>query len=431
MIKIDYTFKTKQPLHTGSDENVGILRTLRREKILINDQRPLKSRFLPEQRKLKRQAVALLLLRLWDKMDDRARVTIYDEIAGKLLSSSSCPNKEEFLQTICKKLKIREVTTDLNRRFDVVDILELFDDYEFLDMVRRESQYIMTMFRKIKDETIVWNKQFGGKSKVAKETVFGEETIISPDVLIQNELEKIYAQPWAEYTNGERVEYVPTIMGNSIRGVLRRICMYNFCEQVGITALDDVWYHRLFTGGTIDDSTGFEDVTQKRKLIDLCPMIGLFGCAIGNQTIQGSLRVGQAKLKCLENGNGQQSHYNLTNIIFGTRLDSEKTENLIIVNQTDSTATHQMLYEYEVINRGAEFEHSLACVSQDPLIQSAFLQMIELFKSDPYITAKESIGHGELDLTNLIYTSDIGNLRYLEHLKLNKEAIGQFFKSKL
>lgn len=430
MIRLNYTFTTKQPLHTGSDENIGILRTLRREKLVITDNRPLKTRFLPEQRRLKRQAIALLLFRLWDKMDDRARVTIYDEIAGKLLASASSPNKEEFLQTICKKLKIREVTTDLNRRFDVVDILELFDDYEFLDMVRRESQYIMTMFRKIKDETIAWNKQFGGKTKVAKETVFGEETTLSPDVLIQNELEKIYAQPWREYTNGERVEYVPTIMGNSIRGVLRRICMYDFCERAGITSLDDVWYHRLFTGGTIDDSTGFEDVTQKRKLIDLCPMLGLFGCAIGNQTIQGTLRVGQGKLKCTENGNGTQSHYNLTNIIFGTRLDSEKTENALIVNVTDASTKHQMLYEYEVFNRGVDFEHSLTCVSTNPLLQSAFWHMVKLFKNDPYITAKESVGHGELDLDMLQVPDNAADL-YMQHLNSNKDGIREFFKSRI
>jgi hypothetical protein len=201
MINVNYEFTAIQPLHTGSDQNLGILRTLRREKVLVRNPKPIVSRFLPEQKRLKRQAIALLLVRLWDKMHDRARMTIYEEFASKLLASTAVRTKEEFLQAICRKLNIREATADYNRRFDCVDILELFDDYELLSTIRAESQYIMAMFRKIKDENIDWHKKTkGNKTAVAKESLFGaaDEQLRSPEVLIQDELMQVFEQPWIE-----------------------------------------------------------------------------------------------------------------------------------------------------------------------------------------------------------------------------------------
>lgn len=163
MIKIEYTFTAKDPIHTGSNERLGILRSLRRQTVIVDDKKEFKSRFLPEQAKLKRLAVALLLFRLWNKMENKDRYTIYDEMSSKLLASTSAPTKEEFLQALCRRLDIRESTSDAPRRFDMIDILDLFDDEELLSLIRKESLYIMQLFRRIKDETIVWHKQHTGR----------------------------------------------------------------------------------------------------------------------------------------------------------------------------------------------------------------------------------------------------------------------------
>ena len=423
MLKVAYVFTAVQPIHTGSDQNLGTLRTLRKEKVLVQNPKPVKSRFTPDQKRLKRQALALLLVRLWDKMGNKARVTIYEEVASKLLASTSVRNKEEFLQTICRKLEIREVTTNDNRRFDCVDILELFDDYELLSLIRLESQYIMSMFRKIKDENIAWMKEKKGKSQVAKETVFGgeDEKLRSPEVLIQDELMQVFEQEWIETPATQAIDYVPVISGNSIRGSLRRMVMYDFSKLTDITNFDPDKYHQLFTGGTINDSTGFEDVGKRRALINSCPMIGLFGSAIGNQTLQGELKVGQAKLKCLENSSGALSHHDCTDIIFATRLDSSKLENKINIDGEDEQ-THQMKYEYEVYATGSQFDHSFACTSENPLMVSAFWRMITLFQQQPYITAKGSVGHGEIDLSGIKVPENADAL-YLAHVETHKEDI--------
>lgn len=435
MLKINYTFKALQPIHTGSDENLGTLRTLRREKTLVQNPLPVRTRFLPEQKQLKRQAVALLLFRLWDKMGDKARVTIYEEVASKLLSSTAVRTKEEFLQTVCRKLEIREVTVDSNRRFDVVDILELFDDYELLSLIRSESMYIMAMFRKIKDENIAWMKARGGKTKVAKETVFGheDEALRSPEVLIQDELMKVYDQPWQSISQLQAIDYVPVISGNSIRGLLRRMVMHDFCKVVGIEKMHPKTYHWLFTGGTISkgEGTGFEDIGRREQIIKMCPMLGLFGSAVGNQTIQGELKVGQARLKCIENNSGSLSYHDQIEVVFGTRLDSSKLENEIQIEGEDKE-THQMKYEYEVYSVGSAFEHSFACTSESVLINSAFGRMLQLFIHQNYIVAKSAIGHGEIDLSELVnaYENTEGQFSqvdYLEYLRANAEEIKAYW----
>ena len=351
-------------------------------------------------------------------MDNKARVTIYEEVASKLLASTAVRTKEEFLQTICRKLEIREVTTDANRRFDVVDILELFDDYELLSLIRLESQYIMSMFRKIKDENIAWMKERKGKTQVAKETVFGgeDEKLRSPDVLIQDELMQVFEQPWIDTKEMQAIDYI-----------LRRMAMYDFCNLAGITNIEDSIYHQLFTGGTINGSTGFEDIGKRFDLINSCPMIGLFGSAVGNQTLQGELKVGQARLKCLENNTGSLSYHDCVEIVFATRLDSSKLENSIKI-EGENKETHQMKYEYEVYAVGSQFEHSFACTSDNQLIISAFWRMIKLFKESPYITAKGSVGHGEIDLSNIQIPENADDL-YLKHIETNKESIKKQWSS--
>lgn len=146
-------------------------------------------------------------------------------------------------------------------------------------------------------------------------------------------------------------------------------------------------------------------------------MIGLFGAAVGNQTIQGDLKVGQAKLKCMENNNGQISYHDCVEVIFATRLDSSKLENDLEIIGEDSN-THQMKYEYEVYAAGSEFVHNFACVSDNPLIISAFWRMLRLFKESPYITAKGSVGHGEIDLSGIIIPENADYL-YMQHVTNN------------
>jgi hypothetical protein len=429
MLRVYVKFTAIEPIHTGSDQNLGTLRTLRREKTYVSNVKTVKSRFRKEQKKLQLQAIALLLLRLWDKMDNKARVTIYEEIASKLLYASTASTKESFLQILAEKLDIREISTDKNRRFDVVDILELFDDYELLELVRRNSQYIVALFRKIKDNNFSWKKNTDS-SKVSRNTTVSDANATeSPEVIISNQLIEILSQPFEEENMVGYVDYVPAISGNSIRGLLRRLVMEDFCKKTGITSLSPEWYHRLFTGGTLSESTGYEDIGKRLELIRMCPPIGLFGSAIGNQTIQGALKVGAPKLICSENKNGMDSYHNFIDIIFGTRLDSSKTETAIMIVGEDKE-THQMKYEYEVFVPGSVFEMTLAIDTEEPILKSAFYTMLELFSEHSFILAKSSVGHGNIKIDSIV-GGESKNLLYLysAYLNENKEVILKYFSN--
>jgi len=425
MQKINYQFTALEPIHTGSDLNMGTLRTLRRERVIQEKAKVIRSRFTPDQRKLKRMAVAYLLIKLWNKMEDKGRVTIYDEVAAKLISSTSVRSKEDFLNTICQKLEIRQITQKEDGRFDVIDILELFDDEELLQVIRDEHQYIMAVFRKLKDDTVNWDKENGKKKKVTSLTLFNEGTgDLNPLDVLQDQLGEVQLQPFQDTDTHKMYEMVPVISGNSIRGLLRRLVMYDFAILARIEKIEAGLYHRLFTGGTINDSNGFEDLQARQNYIQMCPMIGLFGSAVGNQTIQGELTVGDAKPLCFENGLGRASFHDFVHIQFGTRLDSEKLESTIEVLPEAKPETHQMKYEYEVYATGTPFRHTLACWSDNPLMEAAFARLVNLFKQNAYVCAKSSIGHGHVNLTAL---PDMDDSLYLQHIEENKEAIKQFF----
>lgn len=437
MISIKYNFEAKSPIHTGSNEKLGILRTLRKQGVVIYKPRTVQSRFREDQRKEKRLAVALLLFRLWDKMQDTARPTIYEEIASKLLASTSAPNKEEFLQVLCRRLEIRESTTDYNRRFDVIDILELFDDEELLDLIRKESQYIMQVFRRIKSENIAWNKEFGGKTKVSKNTLFGEVTSDkSPEVLISDKLEQIMQQPLQSYEIGKRIEYVPIIAGNSIRGLIRRLVMRDYFDRLELTKIMPKDFHMMMTGGTISDDTGIVDIGKKRELFDMCPMFFLLGTAAGNQTIQGALKVGQANLVCEENGYNDLTFRALIEVLFGTRLDSAKLENGIDIEDDEDDGKHQMIYEYEVFVKGAKFEHEF-CLSLEnhKWAKPTFYAMLKIFMDFGFIAAKGSIGHGSVELAEYLHKAIIEiepnyvnyAQQYFDYLTENKEKIKEYW----
>lgn len=406
MNKIIYNFRAVQPIHTGAESSIGTLKMLRREK-QIGVKQQILTKFGANP-KYSRTGVAYLLYLLWDKMEQKNRVTIYWEITNHLSSCASAKTIYELVQRLSMKLKIKECTTNNEHSFDIVDTIELFSYEELIQLIRFESMYIVALFRKIKDQ--------------AKNDI----TII-PSIV--EKLREIQLNPFEVAQTESEIDYIPTIPGNSIRGRLRRLAIYDFCELSGIKQLDKKIYHRLMTGGILNKGEGgYEDIAMRELLINMCPMIGLFGTAWGSQTIQGELRVGQPKLHCVENGNGKFSHNKLTSTIFATKLDSSKQESEIEIISQDGD-THQMLYEYEVYSIGAMFEHSFTCTSINPIVISAFNRLLHLFVIDPVIGAKSNIEHGEIDLSELEVNIDFDSEReYVNYISEKKELIKDFWE---
>lgn len=392
--KVKYQIKALQPIHAGSDENYGTETRLRRERVLLPEPLIFKSQFGNDTDR--RKAIAHILYAVWKSIDwdsvGRSRLmNIYDEFSGKMLASTGVRTKEQFLTRICQKWGIRSLKGD-----DVLDLLDKFNDDEFLQTVRDECQYLILLLRKIV------------KSK-------GDADNVSLGLSQSNTFVKSYDQ-------------VPYISGNSIRGLNRRLAMKDFCNRVGIDKLDKDVYHQLFTGGNITESTGFEDIVKRQELIAMCPMLGLFGSAIGNMTIQGSLKVGAARLKCQENGTGPLSYWELVETNFATRLDSSKTEYDIDIDESNPEkrkSANQMKYEYEAFVKGSEFDSVMAETSGNDLLLGAFWHMINLFCDYGYIAGNSARDNGLVKL-NVDREDDRANM-YIDYLEANKSQIKKYF----
>jgi CRISPR/Cas system CMR subunit Cmr4 (Cas7 group RAMP superfamily) len=384
MIKINYKFEALTPLHTGSDQDAGIMKTLRRQKIAI-DPVYFESNYTDSQRI---DAIVSILYAVhksldWAGMNNSRKIHIWDECYSKILKASATRTRFQFFNSLCAGWGIRSVLDD-----SVIETLESLNDAEFFDVVRNETHYLVLKLRQ--------------KSRDKGEI-------------------DLFAKPSSEKQKYVKTyEMVPCISGNSIRGALRRLAMYDYCKLVGIEKLKKETYHQWFTGGMLNDSTQYEDVEKREKMIELNPMLAVFGSAIGNMTIESLMSVGHAYPCCVEVGTGETSYWEILDTIFQTRLDNSKTEKQIEIEGEKAEAPTQMKYEYEVFAQGTEFSHGFRMLDFHELSVSTFWHVIRLFKENPIICGMWARGNAEIDLSSLESGDDS---LYLSHIEANKESI--------
>lgn len=223
------------------------------------------------------------------------------------------------------------------------------------------------------------------------------------------------------------VEEIPIISGNAVRGVLRRMIMRDLLDNVGYEI--DVskkggirLYHALFTGGileSVEKDAGQIDVEMKRKIMSLLPPVRLFGLSIGNQMVEGKLKVGQMlpvceELKGLIPVESSLSFYDLLTKTFQTRKDDLRAE------REEGDQAVQMMVEYEVFAPGTRFYHEIKLEDPDAVDISCLARCIELWKQKPFIGGKSAVGFGELEIE---YDIDATSDEYLQFLADNREAI--------
>ncbi len=408
MIRTNYEITALQPIFTGSDEDTGIIRTLRREKVCLANPVRHVSAFKTENER--RLAILEILESVWTQIDfenmsSSRMMRIWDEFSSKILASTRVRTKEQFLNLICQSFGIRAI-----RNTDIVGVIQKFGDVEFLDTIREELQFLVLLIRKHRAE-----KKAGITEN--KENMSGQYSLFIPPEQDN--------PPDQEIVFEKHFDYIPYVSGNSIRGILRRLVMRDFCKIVGITKLDKQMYHQLFTGGNITDSTAYEDIARREEYIANCPMIGLFGSAIGNMTIEGELKVGGARPICREHGNGGVSFWELLGTEFGTRRDDSKLERDIEITNANPDEKNQMKYGYEVFIPGTKFSHCFICTTHSELVKSAYWHVLELFRANPIIGGSSSVGNGLISQDYEI-EEKAGDM-YVKYLKEKKETILEYF----
>lgn len=446
MLKVPYVMTALQPIHTGSDQNAGTERQLRRRKIAVKNPTVITSNFRSKEER--RLALLKVLSSVWesidfDKIQGSRMMTIWSEFTSKVLASTGVRTKEQFLNKICEKFDIRNLKST-----ELIETIDKFDDVEFLQTIRDELQYLLLCLRR--DREILKQKrkeEFEERKNGIKEQKkdkymsslfegFIDETIeqevfIKSDVQIQEEIKEIQELEIKEKLVFKKIfDTVPYVSGNSIRGLSRRLLMYDFCNLVGITQIEKTIYHQLFTGGNITDATGKEDIGHREEFIKMCPPIALLGSAIGNQTIEGELKVSGLDLQCLENGNGDASYWEFLDTVFGTRLDSSKTETKIFITENElrkNASADQMIYQYETFIKGSKLNGLFSVTSNKSLIISTFWRLIEVIKENNYICGKSAVDNGLIDID--IQVPENASKEYLDYLQENKEAIYSYFQS--
>jgi len=326
----------------------------------------------------------------FSKIKGKRLMGIWDELYSKIKRSATSSNRFQFFEVFADLCGVR--MPDLKDK--TFNYLQQITDVEFLSKVRDEAHTITVLLR-------MKSKDKDHKLDVKKEKL---------------------------KTYNKTFELIPCISGNSIRGVLRRLAMYDFLKRVGCKKIDKQLYHILFTGGALTESTLYEDLEKREKLIDSIPMLGVFGSAIGNMTIEGQLSVGFAYPKCVELKTGINSFWSYLDMIFQSRKDSSKDEKNIsikaIKDKKDENPTH-MKYEYEVFAKGTQFNHGFRMMDFNELSVSAFWHALILFKENPFIGGMFATGSSEIDLSELTIPENANNL-YLRHIEKNKKDILAF-----
>ena len=394
MIKLNYQAVALQQIHSGADTKTGTVSELRKEKRRIQ---PITFNSLFKDENQRRIALIDILLAVYERIDQslkKSRYGYYEEFGNRVLAATGVRTKEQWLNDLCDSCGVGMIMDKV-----VLDAIDLFQDMELLNMIRSEHKYIMLMFKYRVQEGKYYESQNIKNGKLTFDKTF---------------------------------EWIPLVSGNSVRGVMRRLVMKDFFERIGIDktshGIPKEMYHQLMTGGNLTGSTAYEDIGKREQYINLCPMIGLFGSAIGNMTIQGRMKVGALRPKCVEHGNGTISFWETIGRTFGTRFDSSKSERsfeLIEPENDNAKSANQMKYEMEVFNTGTLFDSDFILVSGDELLISAFWYALKLWKEFGYVGGNSARGYGKIDAQ--IDIPERAEELYLNHVESVKEDALVFF----
>ena len=230
---------------------------------------------------------------------------------------------------------------------------------------------------------------------------------------------------------GDRIEMLPVISGNSIRGLLRDACAEFSLRAAGIEKLKDIGaYHLLFSGGALTKggSEAYVNVAEEKKLRELLPALSLFGGSLGNRILGGRLDVGEWVPLCEELAwmvpdeyaelARKFSIYDLVDVIGFTRRDDAKNrrlqehldddtlrlymqrkETLREANEAEEPgASAQMRYFMECLIPGTKFYVEFVLHHVTDVELGTFLGGLALFANRPAVGGRASTGLGRVEL---------------------------------
>lgn len=235
------------------------------------------------------------------------------------------------------------------------------------------------------------------------------------------------------YVDGVGEVPIPYISGNGIRGKLRRLSIKDFLDMLEYEITNTKLHHALFSGGVLEstsDTTGVIDLAFRKKVRELMPTVAIFGCALGNQMIQGNLIVEHMWPICEEykpylpeeyqkDPRAERPIRTFTDQSFITRRDDLREE------RAEDEQAVQMKVDYECFVPGTKFYHRFVLQLPDQLQLSCFGRVLDLFEAMPYVGGRSSSGDGKVMLN---YKNKPDASLYLEFVQEKKDEIIKLLK---
>lgn len=235
------------------------------------------------------------------------------------------------------------------------------------------------------------------------------------------------------YVDGVGEVPIPYISGNGIRGKLRRLSIKDFLDMLEYEITNTKLHHALFSGGVLEstsDTTGVIDLAFRKKVRELMPPVAIFGCALGNQMIQGNLIVEHMWPICEEykpylpeeyqkDPRAERPIRTFTDQSFITRRDDLREE------RVEDEQAVQMKVDYECFVPGTKFYHRFVLQLPDQLQLSCFGRVLDLFEAMPYVGGRSSSGDGKVMLN---YKNKPDASLYLEFVQEKKDEIIKLLK---
>lgn len=226
--------------------------------------------------------------------------------------------------------------------------------------------------------------------------------------------------------------------GNAWRGQLRDLCAGYMLDNLGIKLPLDS-FHLLFSGGRIGGAQSV-DIEQARMMRRVVPMLALFGGGVGNQILQGKMRVGNCYPLCREaapvlpavhaEAAGNVPYASCTFEKEHSRRDDAKIESVrrhlapplqtllgdgpaagkAKKKEKDGPAD-QMRIAMELVCPGVRL-HTWAVLDDVSDVElGCFVSGLHAFSRSPMIGGKGAIGYGLVDLSYSLIDLDSGETR--------------------
>jgi len=215
--------------------------------------------------------------------------------------------------------------------------------------------------------------------------------------------------------------------GNSFRGILRDMAAKYLLDKLGGVAIPLDTFHLLFSGGSIGGPQAV-DIDQARAYRKALPALSIFGGGVGNQIMEGKLKIGamyplvkecQRVIPEKYRDEKAPSWKKWTYEKSYTRRDDSKQENMrkyiadaellagpkqqgLLIGETeapkkkkekDAPAT-QMRYTVELLAAGAIMYQRIYLQDMSDLELGAFVSALHEFQKAPFLGGKSGTGHG-------------------------------------